>query len=88
MEINYKDYRIETSEEGFILREKQIVQKGKTKGQEVWPPVGYYSRYKFENVLKTIAHLEMNKKRETLSIGEFISEYGKVLDKVTKEFTL
>jgi hypothetical protein len=52
-----RNYELVGNDKLFILNEIAIPKTGKRKGEEVFSPLGYYS--KLENVLNKIVHLEI-----------------------------
>lgn len=69
----------------FILQEKKTVQDGKTKGEEYFENIGYYTS--IESALKGLLKKETRKflaKQDIVSLKETIKEIKKIEEEITK----
>jgi hypothetical protein len=87
MNVEYKEYGIVPCENAvglFDLNKK--VQRTKKKTGETYTDievVGYGMQ--FETCIKRIINMELNKKKSTVSLGEYIAAYRDVSDSVMSE---
>lgn len=75
------DYKLTSDDRNVILTKVQIVQSGKTKGEEVYSNVGYYSNV--ERALNDYLRVKINTSQAT-SINELKAEIRKVNKTIKK----
>jgi hypothetical protein len=69
-----KNYYVKTDENQFMITERQIIQKGKTKGEERFVPISFHSSP--EMVSKQLCSLGVSEfvNKDWLQCVEFVNE--------------
>ena len=81
-----KPFIIKVDDKSFDLFEIKTVQEGKTKGQTVELPVGYYGT--LSGCLAKVARLKVDRKYHTATLHKYIAEYEKNLQEFSKKVKL
>jgi len=86
MNIKYKNYLLEQEGDRFNLYRIVIGEGKKNKGMEIPKPIGY--SYHFDNAVKMIIALEVEKKQETTDLKGWLAEYRRQTELITKALKL
>lgn len=76
----------QSSEVEYTLFKKMIPIKGKKKGKIVYQAIGYYIN--MDSAIRALIQAKLFDKKQTVSLREFLAEYKRMQNDLTKQLQL